>query len=95
MWDFPGAEKPWGAGETRCSWQSKFVSARTRLLLDVSDEMGVCQKKGWIDDEPRATPALPRGRADGGAGALWVSDACPCALRTIAREGLSRFIDAR
>ena len=33
-----------------------------------------------VRHEPRATPALPGGRANGGAGALWVSDALPHTL---------------
>ena len=71
----------------RSCWLSSSRPWRTHLVRDVSEQLGVCQKKGWFDDEPRATPALPRGRADGGAGALWVSDACPCTLRTIAWKG--------
>src|SRR5215208_2502538 len=84
----PERSSSWGAGETDMLMPTASSLSRwTRLVLDVSDETRVCQKKGWFDDEPRATPALPRGRADGGAGALRVSDASPCTLRTIAGKG--------
>jgi hypothetical protein len=76
-----------GAGETRkLTSVINCKSARDMVMRGVGDEPGGYQKKGWFDDEPRATPALPGGGADGGAGALWVSDASPCALRTITRE---------